>query len=266
MNDFPENLTVPAALCLIATRKIELSRKAFEAGDSEVVVPIQFGLDRAAWVIALDRQPELLAVIEHKTPDGKSAHGTVLGTIKGKFVEMDILDNGSTPCRPRPEDSPKSDYVFFGAERELLRALATKNIVAYTLGGDNVVREIDAALWPGREFRDEVREGRCDVVATAASGEPLRHIRLKRDDFLRRWPPEGGLKRGPKAGGANYEEEWRRMAAEMLDSGEVRPKHGAKITIAKLIHERGYRQYQVNTIADAISKTVDAWKVKHRAA
>ena len=50
-------------------------------------------------------------------------------------------------------------------------------------------REVDAALWLGREFEAEIGEdGHYHLVATATGKEPLRDIVFGKDDFLRKWP------------------------------------------------------------------------------
>ncbi len=146
----------------------------------------------------------------------------------------------------------------------MLDALAAKKIIASTLDTDNAVREIEAALWLGREFADEVRQGRrCPVVAIAAGKKPLRDILFKRDEVLREWPPENGRKRGRRIGRPSDKDIVCDMAVEMLDSGEVQPKHGVKIEIANRIRERGSR-YEPNTIAGYISQTVDDWIAKSK--
>ena len=69
-----------------------------------------------------------------------------------------MLDDGSVRPNGKKRDTAAIDYEYALAERELLRALRAKNITAYTIDSDNVRREIDAALWLGREFEAEVGE------------------------------------------------------------------------------------------------------------
>ena len=262
MTDLPAFLTIPAALIWIATRDFEALQEAFEAvetfhrhpfaaedGKVAVWVPVRhFGLTAVSVIIA-----------KYLHPDDR--------TIRDKWWTFEVLDNGSVRVKGKKRDTAAIDYEYALAQRQLSHALKAGKISASAIGSDNVRCERDAAVWLEREFDDEVGEdGHYHVIATETGDETLRNLRFKTDEILREWPPEGGRKRGPKVGGTNYEDEWRRMAVGILDSGEVQPKHGAKIAIASLIWERGYRQYQVNTIADAISKTVDEWKLRHRAA
>jgi hypothetical protein len=262
MPDLPAFLTVPAVLIWIATRDFGACQEAFEAFETlqrepfaaeddkvTVWVPVQnFGLTAVSCIIA-----------KYLHPDDR--------TIRDKWWMFDVLDGGCVRQKGKKRDTAAIDYEYAQAERELLRALSAGNITAYTVDPDNTMHEINAALWPEREFQDEKgKDGHYHVVAVAAGHEPLRSIRFKKEDILQRSPSEGGQKRGPKPGGGSNKDKWRRMAVEMLDSGEVQPKHGAKIVIANRVWERGYRSYQPNTIADAISKTVDEWKAKHSAA
>ena len=69
-----------------------------------------------------------------------------------------MLDDGSVRPNGKKRDTAAIDYEYALAERELLRALRAKNITAYTIDSDNVRREIDAALWLGRELEAEVGE------------------------------------------------------------------------------------------------------------
>jgi hypothetical protein len=79
------------------------------------------------------------------------------------------------------------------------------------------------------------------------------------------WAPEGGQKRGPKAGLTSNKVIWCRMAVEMLDSGEVLPKHGVIMLIAKRIQQNDYPRYAPETIADYIREAVHDWIAKHKA-
>ena len=114
-------------------------------------------------------------------------------TIRDKWGTFEVLDDGSVRPNGKKRDTAAINYEYALAERELLRALRAKNITAYTIGSDNVRREIDAAIWLGREFEAEVGEdGHYHVVATATGKEPLQDIVFEKDEVLRKWPPIGG--------------------------------------------------------------------------
>lgn len=247
MDHLPPDLPVQAVLIWIEIRNREACLEAFETADDEAAVAVKdFGLTQVAYVIATRRRAGSL-------------------TIKDKAAQFEKLGDGSVRTTFKKHSSPKGDYEFFKAEKELLQALVDGSITAYTIATGVTPQKIDAMLWQGRVFTDEVRGDRYHVVAASAGHQPLRSIRFKKDDIIQKWPPEGGQKRGPKAGRTSNKDIWCSVAVEMLVSGEVAPKHGVKIEIAKRIWEKGYGRYQPNTIAGCISKTVDDWIAKHKA-
>jgi len=239
MDHLPPFLLVQAALIWIETRDIEACLEVFETGDNVAAVSVKdFGLTQVAYVIATRRQA-----------------GSLI--IKDKAAQFEKLADGSVCTTFKKHTSAKDDYEFFKAEKELLQALVDGSITAYTIDTGVTPQKIDAMLWQGRVFTDEARGGRYHVVAASAGHEPLRSIRFKKDDIFQKWPPEGGQKRGPKAGRTSDKEIWRSMAEKMLDRGEVQLKHGLKTEIAKRILEKGRYPHQLRTITKAIGPTVD---------
>lgn len=247
MDKLPAYLPVQAVLIWMATGDVEACSKAFEYADDAVCVSIaDWGLSVAAYVIAKHQQSGLL-------------------TIKGKAATLVEVDETRVRCPLKIPETPRHDYESFTQEQQLMRALVVGEITAYTIDGGNAVHEIDAALWLGREFESELYDNRYHVVAVAPGREPLRHIRFKKEDILRKWLPENGQKRGPKGGASDRKLIWCARAKEMLDSGEVKPTHGAKTKIALRILNDGESGYQPGTIADAIAKTVNEWRPKPEA-
>ena len=233
--------------------EFEMQDPGFKMSQAEFeILNAQSGIPNAAFKI-MDTEFEMSGA-DTGVPDAEP--------YKAKMAEFKI---GSVRTTFKKQSSPKNKCEFFDAARVLLQALVDENIPAYTIHAGITARKIDAMDWQGREFRDERRDGHYHVVAAAAGHEPLRSIRFKKDDIFQRWPPEGGQKRGPKAGRTSEKDIWCSMAVEMLVSGEVQPKLGVKIAIAKCIWERGYRGYQPNTIAGCISKIVNDWIAKHEA-
>ena len=194
MKDLPPYLTVQAALILIATRNFAACHEAFEANETLQRGPFATEDDKVAvWVPVPNFGLTAVSVIiaKYLHPHDR--------TIRDKWGTFEVLDDGSVRPKGKKRDTAAIDYEYALAERELLRALRAKNITAYTIGSDNVRREIDAALWLGREFEDEVGEdGHYHVVATATGKEPLRDIVFEKDDILRKWLPKGGQELGSK--------------------------------------------------------------------
>ena len=180
MDHLPPDLPVQAVLIWIETRNREACLEVFETADDEAAVSVKdFGLTQVAYVIATRRRAGSL-------------------TIKDKAAQFEKLGDGSVRTTFKKHSSPKDDYEFFKAEKELLQALVDGSITAYTIDTGVTPQKIDAMLWQGRVFADVVRGGRYHVVAASAGHEPLRSIRFKKDDIFQKWPPEGGQEPGFK--------------------------------------------------------------------
>ena len=143
----------------------------------------------------------------------------------------------------RRRETSANDYEFFGAERELLHALAAGEISSYSIDAGNKVCEIEPVLWLAGNSRMSCSTTGSTLWRLRQARDPLRDIYLKRADIERQWPPEGGRKRGPR--GRQLEDHGKRtwcvMAEAMLDNGKMEPKHGAATKIANRIWEQGYR-------------------------
>lgn len=258
MADLPKSPNIPAALIWITIRDFEACQEAFEA--DEALQRESFGTkdDKTTATVSvwkLGLLPVSCIIAKYLHPGDR--------IIRDKWGTFELL--GDARVRPKGEkrDTAAVNYEYAQAERKLLRTLRDGDITAYTIGSDNVRREVDAALWLGREFEAEVGEdGHYHVVATATGKEPLRDIVFEKNDILRKWPPEGGRKRGPKIGRPTDKHVWCSMAIEILESQKVLPGSGAITKIAKLILEKGRYTHELRTITKAIGPIVNEWKEK----
>ena len=187
MANLPGSLTIPAALIWITIRDFEACQGAFEADEAFQREPYGPNDDKttatvSVWKLGLLSVSCIIAKYLHP---GDS-------TIRDKWGTFE-LDDGWVRPKGKKRETAAVNYEYAQAERELIRALRDGDITAYTIGSDNVRREVHAALWLGRELDDQVGEdGHYHVVATATGKEPLRDIVFEKDDILRKWPPDGG--------------------------------------------------------------------------
>ena len=286
-DDLPAYLSVQAALIWIATRNVEACQ--------EGVANEKLGLQAVSTIVEKYSHPRSLIIRDKAArfeiknasdiiqfPSSESYGSWDITDFlreKGKIADIPSLDSSSMTgpaciCTLRMPDNPPVNYAYAQAERELSASVRAGDIVAHTNDAafrgsqrqryGHRVYEIDAAHWTERELKDEVwSDGHYHVVAAAAGLRSLRHIQFKTKDVLGMWPPNGGRKRGPKAGRPTDKDDWCSMAIEILDSGKVLPGRGDMTKIAKLILEKGRYPHALRTITKAIGPTVNDWKRKH---